>query len=210
MTNIEMYGLVNRARLLGLKVVELYKGTIYEHCIIDTDDDVAIMYIPDTTISVTHPIPKTKVQKAMYQEAVIQKDGIFNANHITKIKVIGGKGLTSTSKMFQYQGMNELDLSDMITTNVIDMSYMFEYACTDKLIIPFTLENVQNIEGMFGYAGINTIDIRNFDLKQSKVNVDSKYILHNFVSKQTRTIICKDKVINDQARLLGIRVIDEF
>ena len=210
MTNIEMHELVNRAKLLGIKVVELYKETVYEHCIIDTDDGVAIMYIPDTTISVKPPIPKTKVQKAMYQEAVIQKDAIFNANHVTKIKVIGGKGLTSTSKMFQYQSMNELDLSDMITTNVVDMSYMFEYVSIDKLIIPFTLKNVESIIGMFGYAGINTIDIRNFDLKQSKVKLDSKYTLYNFISKQTRTIICKDKVINDLARRLGIRVIDEF
>lgn len=205
-----MDGLVNRAKLLGLRAAELYKGTKYEHYIIEADDDIAIMYIPDTTISVKPPIPKTKVQKDMYHEAVRQTSEIFTVNGIDKIKVIGGNGLTSTSKMFQYQSMNEIDLSDMITTNVVDMSYMFEYVSINKLVVPFTLENVESIDGMFGYAGINTLDIRNFDLKQSKVKLNSKYTFYNFISKQTRTIICKDKVINDLARRLGIRVIDEF
>ena len=82
------------------------------------------------------------------------------------LKVVGGKGLTTCKEMFNnYNFLIHLDLSAFDTSNVIDMSYMFERC--DKLqdikFINFNTENVTSMCGMFMYCHkLQKIDMGTF------------------------------------------------
>ena len=76
------------------------------------------------------------------------------------------KNVEKMVSMFYAQKLTSLDLSSFDTSNVTDMSYMFEgcESLTSLDLSSFDTSNVINMEGMFDYCGsLVSLDLSNFD-----------------------------------------------
>lgn len=98
-----------------------------------------------------------------------QFDFIHNSNtsieyYKIRLKVIGGKGLTSCSRLFANNQLENLDLSEFYTDNVIDMKDMFFSFKTNKLdLSKFNTSKVVNMSNMFRFARIDELVIGSWD-----------------------------------------------
>lgn len=81
------------------------------------------------------------------------------------VKVIGGAGLKSTHRMFWYcKKILSLDLSEMNTSNVEDMSGMFLSCRTQSInFTNFNTSKVRSMSEMFKCTKIKHLDLTSFD-----------------------------------------------
>ncbi len=81
------------------------------------------------------------------------------------VKVIGGAGLKSTHRMFWYcKKILSLDLSEMNTSNVEDMSGMFLSCRTQSInFTNFNTSKVRSMREMFKCTKIRHLDLTSFD-----------------------------------------------
>jgi len=88
----------------------------------------------------------------------------FITPNIKNVKVIGGKGLRSCKDLFSYITLFELDLTKFNTSNVRDMSQMFENSKIDSLRLgKLDTHRVVSMLRMFAGGTYTTIYLTNLD-----------------------------------------------
>lgn len=78
---------------------------------------------------------------------------------------IGGKPLISTKSMYSFAEASLIDISDLNTSQVIDMTGMFEYETAKNIkgLDNLNTKNVKNMSGMFFGTAAITLDLKNFN-----------------------------------------------
>ena len=107
--------------------------------------------------------------------------GTYNTNrgvHNTKLskymsniegtlKVVGGKGLTSTVGMFYNCAAQSIDLRSLDTSNVTDMQGMFNKCEVQSIdLSSFDTSKVTNMKEMFDKCKAHSLDLSSFDTSQ--------------------------------------------
>lgn len=147
---LDITKILNRAILLDLKITEI--PTCCEHTcyLISKTYDDHILYIPDDV-----EIPN--IRNTLNFTAFLKKlKGT--------LKVVGGQSLRSMESMFEETEFDVIDLSQLNTSKVTDMSDVF-YACkATKLIIDkLDTSQVRDMTGMFKLSCVIELDLYNFN-----------------------------------------------
>ena len=126
---------------------------------IHLSDKKAILYIPD---NITRP-------NAVDDHKIDEHDLIYEMYKLKfrgTLKVVGGKGLTSTAYLFYGRKYDELDISGLITSKVKNMTGMFEKASISNIIFGnLDTSRVETMERMFKHTVTDTpIDISKLKL----------------------------------------------
>lgn len=127
---------VMRASVLGAKVKELTTACNHKIYLISKSIDNHFIVIPSNVEQLNgnnHNTPITLEIKKL--------SGL--------VKVMGGAGLKEAVRMFSSCEFNSIDLSEMITDNLEDVRFMFEYAKVDRLILFDTIPKVKDLRFMF-------------------------------------------------------------
>ena len=153
MDNKEIEKLVQKAKLLGIltPIKTFCGGTCY--LISKSKTDHIIIIPPD-------------IERLNYNYNM--KNGVVFTEHIKSlkgtIKVIGGNGLLDTHAMFAECIADKVDISELNTSNVQCMEYMF-YGSRIKNINLEALDtsNVVHMEFMFAQSELRKVNFSNFD-----------------------------------------------
>lgn len=149
--------------------IYIIKQASQQHLIIIPGDIVAIAGTNDLINGYTL---KNNSTTNNFAEAISKLGG--------KVKVIGGgPNLKSIAQMFhitpsmKQKDIRVLDISELNTANVVDMSAMFRGVRIKKVIFSskkelFNTTSVQTMKGMFRNAVISEITFKNFDTTQVK------------------------------------------
>lgn len=198
--------LVQKSRLLGINIetMELEDNSIY--------------YI----------IHKSDLEHTIIIPEKVKCIGDTHERHLLKgnIKVIGGAGLISTKAMFSSSMASTIDISDLYTGNVVDMSLMFE-DCSANIIgienldtsnvkdmswmfehygntsgveldlTTFNTEKVTSMHYMFSLCEVNFIDLSSFTTKRAK-NINGMFFRYYGRIKTTNRNILKQYKIGSQ------------
>ena len=150
----------------------------------------------------------------------------FNTSNVTTMEnmfetsnatTIIGLNKLNTSKVVNMYGMfwntkvTTLDLSSFNTSNVTDMSFMFNgsEAATIKGLKKFNTSKVTNMNGMFSATQLSTLDLSNFNTSNvtdmSKMFYNNKklttiYVSNNFV---TSKVTNSTNMFKDSTKLVG-------
>ena len=150
----------------------------------------------------------------------------FNTSNVTTMQnmfetsnatTIIGLNKLNTSKVVNMYGMfwntkvTTLDLSSFNTSNVTDMSFMFNgsEAATIKGLKKFNTSKVTNMNGMFSATQLSTLDLSNFNtsnvIDMSKMFYNNKklttiYVSNNFV---TSKVTNSTNMFKDSTKLVG-------
>ena len=150
----------------------------------------------------------------------------FNTSNVTTMQnmfetsnatTIIGLNKLNTSKVVNMYGMfwntkvTTLDLSSFNTSNVTDMSFMFNgsEAATIKGLKKFNTSKVTNMNGMFSATQLSTLDLSNFNTSNvtdmSKMFYNNKklttiYVSNNFV---TGKVTSSTNMFKDSTKLVG-------
>ena len=188
----ELRKLLLKSKMLGLPIIEcntackhkiyIVSKSQYKHLVIIPDDVKVIAITADIRYGVQLDESNTCTE---FARALTQLHGT--------IKVIGGAGLISTSQMFNYiiEGgrLDVLDLSDLNTSNVKDMSGMFSNINVHKLILgDMNTSKVETMQDMFGVATIDEVDlsklqtdnVKNLSLMFRAFDTREDLVLSNF------------------------------
>lgn len=149
MTGIEQY--LQKSRLIGAKITEHYTddNDKNKYYIIYMTNDNLIILLPDSVKGiVTEPLRTTK----------------FNT-----VKVVGGSGLRTTESLFFKLNAQSIDLRELDTHNVENMSGMFS-GCKAKTLYlgDFNTSKVTNMWCMFYDSRFEQLDLSNFDTRNVK------------------------------------------
>ena len=124
---------------------------------------------------------------------------------------INGKPIVSMSYMFGKSNAVTIDTSSFDTSNVTDMSFMFNgsEAATIKGLKKFNTSKVTNMNGMFSATQLSTLDLSNFNTSNvtdmSKMFYNNKklttiYVSNNFV---TSKVTNSTNMFKDSTKLVG-------
>ena len=191
-TQDKLRKLLLKSKMLGLPIIEcntackhkiyIVSKSQYRHLVIIPDDVKAIAITADIRygVKLDESNPCTEFARALTQL------------HGT-IKVIGGNGLISTSQMFNYiiegDRLDVLDLSDLNTSNVKDMSGMFSNINVHKLVLGnMNTSKVETMQDMFGVATVDKVDlsklqtdnVKNLSLMFRAFDTREDLVLSNF------------------------------
>ncbi len=78
---------------------------------------------------------------------------------------INGKPIVSTSFMYAYSKASSIDLSDLDTSNVEDMNWMFSKSEAEEIkgLENINTSKVTNMSAMFNESKVNVLDLSHFD-----------------------------------------------
>ena len=98
----------------------------------------------------------------------------YSCRNLTSINGLSSLNLTHVTSLysvFMYTGFTSIDLSELDTSNIINMSHMF-YGCyftSTADVRNLDTSNVENMTGMFGYCtNLTTTDLSGYDLSNVK------------------------------------------
>ena len=150
----------------------------------------------------------------------------FNTSNVTTMEnmfetsnatTIIGLNKLNTSKVVNMYGMfwntkvTTLDLSSFSTSNVTDMSFMFNgsEAATIKGLKNFNTSKVTNMNGMFSATQLSTLDLSNFNTRNvtnmSKMFYNNKKLTTIYVSNSfvTSKVTSSTNMFKDSTKLVG-------
>ena len=153
-----------KLRLLGFNCYD-----ISDDIVICMKDTLEILMIPDTVKSLSY-------DSVLKINAKLRDYSGSNVN----LKVCGGKNLESISCLLDFVRFNTIDLSELDTSNVTDMSNMF-FGCSANEIDLRSLDTygVWIMDNMFKSSNIHKLDLST--LKVDKLCCASD-IFHNCIS----------------------------
>lgn len=185
--DVDYNAIIAKAKLLG-------KGktipTVSEDCYLIKDDEGNnLIIIPDNV---------TELNKDSHLEFT------NNIKELTgKIKVIGGRGLKSISNMFFDCKFDEIDLSGMITSNVINMESAFQNCVARKIILDgFDTSKCQDMYMMFAGCISGTLDLSSFTITRS-TDIQEIFLLFNkYIDGNLDHPVIKGHIITNNDLLL--------
>ena len=145
--------LLNKEKAAGKSIITIDTYCGHMCYAVDNGDGSMLLLIPDDVSEINENDP--------WKINAISRLKSLSGN----IKVIGGAGLVSTHRMFWYcKKVTSIDLSDMNTSKVEDMSGMF-LSCRAGVINMSNLDtsNVRDMRDMFRCTRIKDIDLSSFD-----------------------------------------------
>ena len=168
----------------------LMRGMIDGYPIYTDDYDGYKYVLVDGKVTLLHVPEESEV---IYIKPFVQSvhKNFLNDVSSIRIKVKGGCGLTSMSKMFEYSNAKYIDLSEMNTSNVESMINLFHDSRNLKGVNFGFIDTskVKNMMGMFSsclsleYVDINSLDTSNVEIMDSMF--ETCIVLHE---------ICLDKI----------------
>ena len=195
-----------------------------------TNMNAMFAYSKATTINGLNKFNTNKVTNMGYMFSWSSVNTIdlssFNTSNVTTMQnmfetsnatTIIGLNKLNTSKVVNMYGMfwntkvTTLDLSSFNTSNVTDMSFMFNgsEAATIKGLKKFNTSKVTNMNGMFSATQLSTLDLSNFNTSNvtdmSKMFYNNKklttiYVSNNFV---TGKVTSSTNMFKDSTKLVG-------
>ena len=195
-----------------------------------TNMNAMFAYSKATTINGLNKFNTNKVTNMGYMFSWSSVNTIdlssFNTSNVTTMQnmfetsnatAIIGLNKLNTSKVVNMYGMfwntkvTTLDLSSFNTSNVTDMSFMFNgsEAATIKGLKKFNTSKVTNMNGMFSATQLSTLDLSNFNTSNvtdmSKMFYNNKklttiYVSNNFV---TGKVTSSTNMFKDSTKLVG-------
>ena len=195
-----------------------------------TNMNAMFAYSKATTINGLNKFNTNKVTNMGYMFSWSSVNTIdlssFNTSNATTMQnmfetsnatTIIGLNKLNTSKVVNMYGMfwntkvTTLDLSSFNTSNVTDMSFMFNgsEAATIKGLKKFNTSKVTNMNGMFSATQLSTLDLSNFNTSNvtdmSKMFYNNKklitiYVSNNFV---TGKVTSSTNMFKDSTKLVG-------
>ena len=195
-----------------------------------TNMNAMFAYSKATTINGLNKFNTNKVTNMGYMFSWSSVNTIdlssFNTSNVTTMQnmfetsnatTIIGLNKLNTSKVVNMYGMfwntkvTTLDLSSFNTSNVTDMSFMFNgsEAATIKGLKKFNTSKVTNMNGMFSATQLSTLDLSNFNTSNvtdmSKMFYNNKklttiYVSNNFV---TSKVTNSTNMFKDSTKLVG-------
>ena len=156
--NAKLERIILKAKFVGYSVKEIRVNDELRGCIVSKDKD-NILYILDT-------IERLNNNKALVDIC----EGLRDLTG--KLRIVGGRNLISTSRLFESCQFEEYDFSGFKAENIVEMKNMFAYIHTYELnLYELKTDKVEDMEGMFYMASIlklsigctNTDKVTNFD-----------------------------------------------
>ena len=148
---IDVEIMLNKAKLLGLKIEDIPTACGYPCYLFSKNNNEHTIIIPDNI---------TQLNRDMYNSTFTNK--VFKLKG--HIKLVGGCNVTSTDDLFNDCRMQSLDLSSFDTSSVTSMLRMF-YRCAVQSInfTSFNTSNVTDMSYMFFDCGVQSLDLSSFD-----------------------------------------------
>ena len=195
-----------------------------------TNMNAMFAYSKATTINGLNKFNTNKVTNMGYMFSWSSVNTIdlssFNTSNVTTMEnmfetsnatTIIGLNKLNTSKVVNMYGMfwntkvTTLDLSSFSTSNVTDMSFMFNgsEAATIKGLKNFNTSKVTNMNGMFSATQLSTLDLSNFNTRNvtnmSKMFYNNKKLTTIYVSNSfvTSKVTSSTNMFKDSTKLVG-------
>lgn len=148
--HLDINKILNRAIVLGLQIKEIPTYCGHKAYLVSKTSDEHILYIPDDVVR-----PNSRFD--------LECTAHFKDCKGT-LRVIGGQGLKYVNGLFEETIFSTIDLSQLNTSNVIDMCDMF-YDCKATRIILDNLDTsqVRYMKGMFKECNVIELDLSNLD-----------------------------------------------
>ncbi len=119
------------------------------------------------------------------------------------IKVIGGRGLKDISDMFFDCKFDEIDLSGMITSNVIYMNSAFQNCIAQKIILDgFDTSKCKEMNMMFAGCISGTIDLSSFTVTRSTYIQEIFLMFNKYIDCNLYHPVIKGHIITNNDLLL--------
>lgn len=184
---IDYNAIIAKAKLLGrCKTIH----TVSEDCyLIKADECNNLIIIPDNV---------DKLNKDSHLEFTNNIGGLTG-----KIKVIGGRGLKNISDMFFDCKFDEIDLSGMITSNVIYMDSVFQNCVARKIILDgFDTSKCKSMYMMFAGCISGTLDLSSFTVTRS-TDIQEIFLMFNkYIDGNLDNPVIKGHIITSNDLLL--------
>ena len=156
--------LLNRVRTLGYNINSFNTDCRHKCYIASSPDNTKhILIIPDNVkyIYESGKSMQSREQKKLYKYMTSIK---------CALKVVGGKGLTSTCYLFNNCSAQYIDLSSFDTSNATDMPEMFRNCKAQSIDLrSFNTGKVTNMCSMFESCRVQSLDLSSFNTSNAKI-----------------------------------------
>ena len=158
-SDAEIYKILNKYKVVGIPIEELQTYTGEKCYLVKKECDNFTLYIPSNVTALNAKFTEYKV----FTEHLKQLHG--------RIAIVGGSGLENINAMFLQCSFKSIDFSKFDTHGVKDMSYMFnDYRAFDIELNLQDLDtsNVTDMTSMFDYCNVKKINLSGIDTHNVK------------------------------------------
>lgn len=195
-SKLAMEKLLGKAKVLGATVRYLPTACGRYCPLISLKEDTHIIYIPADVI-LLNMRPNSIVFSGNYLQSLTGN-----------VRVLGGGRLRTLFKMFEYCKFSSIDLSQLDTSSVLDMGYMFMSSTTKKVNFSnIDTSNVKTMQCMFNGFTVDELDLSSFDT--SKVENMCSMFMNSTITKLNISSF-KTSNVRDMSYMFSASIVDRL